>query len=283
MAAGLTRCHLFTQVISMTKNNENRKRPSLLRLALVAVLTVSLLVSGGILLRSHLAQRKYKALADSVRQPTAEAEAAAPSEVPSDEAQSTEPPRQVLPQYADLYAQNPDFFGWLKIGDTMVDYPVMHAPGETEKYLYHDFYGNSYFGGTPYVDERCTPDSTNLLIYGHNITDGSMFRGILRYEDPEFWQAHPTIRFDTWWETGEYEIVAAFYDRIYFSNEKVFKFYNVIELPDEESYNDAIANFKAKALYDTGVTPEFGTRLITLVTCTYHTDNGRFVVVAAKK
>ena len=57
----------------------------------------------------------------------------------------------------------------------------------------------------------------------------------------------------------------------------------LIELEDEESYDEAIENFKEKSMYDTGVTPEYGTQLVTLITCAYHVDNGKFVVVLAEK
>lgn len=89
--------------------------------------------------------------------------------------------------------------------------------------------------------------------------------------------------FDTLYAEGTYEILAAFYDRVYYSDEDCFKFYNVIDLDTEEDYRDAISHFKAKSIYDTSVNPEFGTQLVTLVTCAYHTENGRFVLVAAEK
>ena len=56
-----------------------------------------------------------------------------------------------------------------------------------------------------------------------------------------------------------------------------------IDAADEAEYNNAVAQFKKKSLYDTGVTPQYGQQLITLVTCTYQVDNGRFVVVACEK
>ena len=152
-----------------------------------------------------------------------------------------------------------------------------------EKYLYHDFEGNSYSGGTPYMDVRCTGDSENYLIYGHNMKNGTMFAHIVKYQNEKFWKEHPTARFDTLYKEGEYELVAAFYDRVYYTYENCFKFYNVIELEDAQSYDEAIATLKEKSLYDTGVVPAYGTQLITLITCTYHVENGRFVLVFAEK
>ena len=82
------------------------------------------------------------------------------------------------------------------------------------------------------------------------------------------------------YEEKTYEIIAAFYDRVYYKYEDCFKFYQFIDAEDEAHFQEAIDYFKKTALYDTGVTAEYGDKLITLVTCAYHVDNGRFVVVA---
>ena len=64
--------------------------------------------------------------------------------------------------------------------------------------------------------------------------------------------------------------------------EEKVKFYQFIDAADEQEYNEAIQNLKNKQIYETGVTAAYGDQLLTLVTCAYHTDNGRFVVVARK-
>ena len=78
-------------------------------------------------------------------------------------------------------------------------------------------------------------------------------------------------------------MLAAFYDRVYYQSETCFKFYQFIDAADEEEFHNAIANYCQKQLYDTGITASYGDQLITLVTCAYHVENGRFVVVARKK
>lgn len=215
---------------------------------------------------------------------------AAPSADTGTDAEDTDEPqtesaqeRSILPQYAKLHEDNADFYGWLSIGGTKIDYPVMYSPDEPGKYLYGDFNGNYSLSGTPFLDELCASESDNLLIYGHNMLDGSMFRGILEYEEPEFCAEHPVIEFDTLYEQQEYEVLAAFYDKIYQQTDDCFKFYQFIDAENEDDYNYAISQFKEKSLYDTGVTAEYGQQLITLITCTYQTENGRFVVVAREK
>lgn len=189
----------------------------------------------------------------------------------------------VLPQYVSLYEENNEMVGWLTIPDTKVDYPVMHTPDDPEKYLHNGFDGNYSYPGVPFIDAACSADSDNLLIYGHNMNNGTMFRDITKYQQKNFWESHPTITFNTLYEEQEFEVLAAFYDRVYLKKETCFKFYQFIDAADEADYDNAIAQFRDKAIYDTGVEANYGDQLITLVTCSSYTDNGRFVVVAVKK
>lgn len=266
---------------------------------LLALLVLSATLFGALLIHVVSAQRNFRKLSMQVQEAAAQTHptSAKPTEETRAETQSptspterlateeTVPPTQptVLPQYEELFQQNPELFGWLTIEGTVIDYPVMYTPENPEKYLHSDFKGNYSYPGTPFVDANCSPDSDNLLIYGHNILNGSMFQSLLKYEQKNYWQAHPVITFNTLYEEREYEVLAVFYDRVYLTRENCFKFYQFIDAENEAAYNEAISQFREKSLYDTGVTASFGTQLITLVTCAYHTENGRFVVVARQK
>lgn len=226
-------------------------------------------------------QRAFERMSQQV---SASTEADAGEEQPEELSQSTDEAKpDVLPQYEKLHEENADFYGWICIDDTRIDYPVMCSRDEPGKYLYADFDGNYSFSGTPFLDEACSPDSDNLLIYAHNMVDGSMFKGLLKYEHEGFCTEHPVIKFDTLYEQQEYEVLAAFYDKIYQQTDDCFKFYQFIDAEDEEDFDYAISQFKEKSLYDTGVTADYGQQLITLITCTYQTSDGRFVVVAREK
>lgn len=203
--------------------------------------------------------------------------------VPTETTAETKPAERImLPQYGNLYRQNPDLFGWIRIDDTVIDYPVMRSVNDPEKYLHANFKSEYSYPGTPFADAQCSNESDNILIYAHNMLDGSMFRSLLKYENKHYWEAHPTIMYSDLYGEYNYEVVAAFYDRVYRKTENVFKFYQFIDAEDENHYRNAIDHFKAKALYNTGVDAVYGDQLITLITCAYHTDNGRFVVVARK-
>ena len=193
--------------------------------------------------------------------------------------------REYLPFLQEKREENEDTVGWLTIQGTKIDYPVMYTPQDPEKYLHLGFDQKYSFAGLPFIDANCSldPESDNLIIYAHNMLDGSMFRSLMKYEQKSYWQQHPTVKLDLWDEEREYEVLAAFRDRVYYKTENCFKFYKFIDAESEDSYREAMDYYKTHACYDTGVTAQPGDRLITLVTCAYHTDNGRFVVVAREK
>lgn len=221
-------------------------------------------------------------------QPVREADVTpTPSESPAASASATPTEPQMLPSMKKLYDQNSDIAGWIKIEGTEVDYPVMYTPQDGEYYLYRNFEKEEdpTKEGCIFIDKNCTvePRSTNLLIHGHNMKNGTMFHTLLDYREEEFYQEHKRIRFDTLYSEDEYEIAAVFLTKIYNKDETdVFKFYQFYDAKNEEEFDEFISNCKEKELYETGVTPEYGDELITLSTCEYSTDNGRIVVVARK-
>ena len=182
-------------------------------------------------------------------------------------------------KYDALFEQNNDFIGWIKIEGTNVNYPVMQTPNKPDFYLKRSFDKTYSDCGVPYIDEACmTGISNNLVIYGHHMNDGSMFADLCKYTDADFYKEHPTIAFDTLSGLGKYEVVAAFK---FNTNRESFK-YNEYTLMDEVQFAEFMENVRARQLYDTGVTAEYGDQLLTLSTCEYTYPNGRFVVVAKK-
>lgn len=82
-------------------------------------------------------------------------------------------------KFAALQARNPDFFGWISIQGTNLNFPVMYAPDNRDFYLRHDFDGQYSNYGVPYLDEACVVagehPSNNLVVYGHNMKTGTIF------------------------------------------------------------------------------------------------------------
>ena len=110
-----------------------------------------------------------------------------------------------------------------------------------------------------------------------------MFAELLNYKEESYYKEHPTIRFTTLAEDKTYEIIAVFKSRVYYKSEKdVFRYYYFINAESEEEYNNYINESKKASLYDTGKTATYGEQLLTLSTCEYSQEDGRFVVVAKK-
>ncbi len=188
---------------------------------------------------------------------------------------------EVLDEYAALYKENPDTIGWLTVDGTEIDNVVMYAPDEIEKYIHTDFNGEYSFRGCLFIDEYCDIfNSDNLIIYGHNMKDGTMFGTLLYYADEDFYKQHKTIKFDTIYEKHTYEIVAAIKTRIPYDSEDCFRYYEYTGSNDEKMFDEYSKFIEENRLYETGVKLEKGDKIITLSTCAYHTYNGRFIVVA---
>ena len=211
--------------------------------------------------------------------PSSTAGAAAPAEDSGEEGAPA-----VLPEYAALHQENPDLFGWVQIPDTRLNYPVMYTPEDPEYYLRRAFDGSDSDSGVPFLDGSCTEDGGNYLIYGHNMNAGTMFALLPSYARQDFWEEHPVIRFDTLYERGDYAVMAAFYSQVYdVDAQGVFRYYQYTDLSSPERFQEYVEQVKSAALYDTGITAEYGDQLLTLSTCNYHTGDGRFVVVARKQ
>lgn len=193
--------------------------------------------------------------------------------------EETQPP--MLEHMAELYEENPETIGWIKIDGTHVDYVVMYTPEDPEKYIHLDFEEKYSYGGLPFLDANTNldPESQNLLIYGHNMRDGSQFASIMNYQRQKYWEEHRYIKYTTLYEERVYEIIAAFPDKVYRKQDEVFKFYQFIDPETEEEFNEGIEYFKKKTPYTIDATAEFGDSLITMVTCAYHEQYGRYVVV----
>ena len=180
---------------------------------------------------------------------------------------------------------NTDIVGWIQIEGTNINYPVLQGE-DNEYYLNHNYKKQKTEKGSIFLDKSYNWDieSNNLIIYGHNLVNGQMFKDLLKYSKEEFFEQHKTIRFTTAEADKEYEIISVFKSKVYNKTEKnVFRYYDFINSKSEKEYNNFVKQAKEASLYDTKNTAEYGDNLITLITCAYHIDDGRFVVIAREK
>lgn len=135
----------------------------------------------------------YDSLAEAVDQAQKSDEANEPvEEIPYNEEKT------ILPEYAELFLQNMDMVGWIKVEDTNINYPVMHTPDNPDFYLKHGFDKGYTDYGCPYVQENCDVQeaSDNIIIYGHHMKNGSMFADLEKFKSEDFYKEHKTISFN---------------------------------------------------------------------------------------
>ncbi|MCH5210927.1 MAG: class B sortase [Oscillospiraceae bacterium] len=185
----------------------------------------------------------------------------------------------MLEKYYGLYTRNNDMVGWLNIPGTVVDYPVVRHT-DNDFYLHKNFDKEYQFSGIPFLDYQCYDGTLNSIIYAHNMRDGSMFAVITKFTDKAFYDAHKSITYDSLYNEEKYEIIAAFTTKVGADNE--FKYYNYADMDDKRQFDEYVSTAKLLSFYDTGVTAQYGDKLLTLSTCAHRASNDRFVIVAKK-
>ena len=182
-------------------------------------------------------------------------------------------------KFDELTRMNDDFTGWLKIKKTEIDYPVVSPPGnDAEYYLHRDFDKNYSFSGTPYIGAGTDEDSDSFIIYAHNMKNGTMFGDLDDYKDKDWAKKHKIVEFETTSEKRKYCVFAAIQTKVGSKDE--YKYYNKTGNLNEKEYADYLKEIKEISLIDIGTYPEKKTQILMLSTCSYHTENGRFVVFA---
>ena len=155
---------------------------------------------------------------------------------------------EVIDTVKELQNENADVIAWIKINDTNINYPVVQT-NDNDYYLYRNYRKENSNYGSIFIDKNSDIENTNsnIIMYGHNMKDGSMFGDLLKYEDEEYYNNHKYIEFVTNTNSSTYEIIAVFKSRIFYKNEKdVFRYYYYTDLDTEEDYNYYIDNCRCK-------------------------------------
>lgn len=176
-----------------------------------------------------------------------------------------------------LRENNPDCVAWIRIEETQINYPVMYTPDRPQEYLRRNFYGKKSSSGVPFLDERCTLQSGNLIIHGHNMLNGTMFAGLKKYLDKSFYNEHKTIELHTEDGVIYYEVFAA----VALLMDDVW--YSFVEEMNESDFDYLVGMIEEKRLYKTDASASFGDGFITLSTCYGKEDEDRLILIGVKK
>ena len=198
------------------------------------------------------------------------------------EPENTPAPENVtaFEKYAEVYAQNSDLVGWVSISGTRIDYPIMQTKDNPNFYLKHAFDKSYSSYGVPYLQGNCDIRhfrQSGIVWPPHEQRQYcSPICASTRAND--FIGRHKTICFDTLDHFGEYEVIAAFKTVAYSGRGSSITTLSRLKTP--RLLRRILQSARRLALYDTGVTAEYGDKLLTLSTCEYSRTNGRLVVVA---
>ena len=183
-------------------------------------------------------------------------------------------------QFEALYAQNSDLVGWIKMADS-VDYPVLYR--DNSYYMDHDFYGQYSQAGSIFLDVRNDADMRDsaMLIYGHNMRSGEMFGDLDAYRETAYLCKYPIISLQSAWESEprQYVLISLFDASMNKSDPSYIRIIRTAFDTDEDK-QAFIDEMRARSVYDIPLEADAGDQLLTLVTCSYIYDNGRFLLFA---
>ncbi len=184
----------------------------------------------------------------------------------------------ILPSMAALTEQNPDTVGWLSIRNVL-DLPVMYR--NNTYYLTHDFTGAPNRSGALFLDENhpVTAGAQHLLIYGHNMSDGSMFGLLTHYRRLDSLKEHPLICFSTLWEEETYVVYAVVRASDDPKDAEYLDFCSHPFFADGEAFDRYIRLLQSRSMFDIPISVQSDDALLTLATCL---DSGHLLVCARR-
>ncbi len=197
---------------------------------------------------------------------------------------------KMLPHLLPMYEENNETVGWLTVYNTQADMPIVHKTDKeigNSYYLKHNFYNENSKAGWLFVDNRNvitdTERSDNILIHGHNQKDLTMFGGLKKYKEIDFYKENPLIKFSSLYEEADYKIIGYFVaDTNVDSGDDLFDYYNYIDFENQEHFDKFISEINERSYMHNDVDANINDDFITLSTCTSEFPTGRFVIIARK-
>lgn len=186
-----------------------------------------------------------------------------------------------------LYAQNQDIVGWLYIPGTNINTPIVQHT-DNDFYLTHNYYGSYTKYGCVYADYKCQRKtlSKSTVIYGHDMSCGTAFYDLNRYDDIEWYKKNPVITYHTLYGSYTFLIYTTILTTVESKDDGGYVFNFIEPNMSNSSFSGFIEQVNQRALYTTGVGLNTSDRVITLSTCNYNytnaigkTVNTRLVVI----
>lgn len=221
----------------------------------------------------------------------------APAESETEPTTTEPPPLVLLENMASFVEDNTDTAGWLTVPNTKIDNVVLQTDNN-DYYMNKDFYGNKNIAGQLFIDYRCIANdyndnqSDNLIIYGHNQADQTMFGTLKKYKikkdntkNFDFYLENPTFTFSNLYEEYTYKIIAMFVIEVepYQTRDGIiFDYHNYVNFNKKKTFSTFEENLLARTAVNTGVDFNENDKFITLSTCSNEFEPSRFVVIGRR-
>lgn len=173
--------------------------------------------------------------------------------------------------FASLKQKNAEIVAWLRIPDTKIDFPVMHAR-DNKFYLSHDFEKNFAITGGIFLDYRNSADFSDgfSIIYGHRMSSGRMFSDVGKFKDKAFFDEHPKAVIFT--PERNYVLGIVAFASVAGDDSVVYGF-------DNYTKQESAERIYSKAMHKRGEGPDLNKRYILLSTCSVESEGVRDVVL----
>lgn len=198
-------------------------------------------------------------------------------------------PLITMPFAEEMLAINKDYAGYVSIPNCVNEAVVQAA--DNEYYLKKNIYDQTRSCGTVFADYRNVVNdyadlqSDNIILYGHNQRDGTMFGEMDYYKwDAKYWLKNPFIYFDNKYEQSTYVIIASFIINTEpeHDNGYVFDYQNYINFNDDHPFDTFIKELNDRSHFHTGIDVNENDKFITLSTCSYEWEPSRHVIIGRK-
>ena len=175
--------------------------------------------------------------------------------------------------FAPLQQINPEIKAWLFAEGLKIDYPILQADNNTY-YLNHLYTGQVNGSGSLFMDYRNDGSfaQRNTVIYGHHMKNGTMLGELTRYKSQKYYEEHPTMLLYT--PEGDYtlELISGTVED---GNYEFVAF----DFPQESDFTEYVERFRSRSTFRSDVPIQDGDRLVSLCTCSYETENARYMVI----
>lgn len=175
--------------------------------------------------------------------------------------------------FAGLKEINEDCVAWIYIEDTAINYPVVQG-SDNSYYLKHLIDGKWNSSGCIFLDYRVNADISDRhsIIYGHHMKDGTMFSGLTKYKQQEYYESHPEGLLITPERTYRIEFFAGYVASV---EDPAWK----VGFESDEDFKMWIKEAKKRSWFESPLSPAVNDKIVTLSTCSYEFENARFVLL----